>query len=170
MVTSLNFVITIFMLTRIDIIRSRLSHLLLDGDHSSSPQDIVEQLVAVQAQDYYASIWSIGLRMADPTSFGEIEDAFNSGAILRTHLLRPTWHFVSPKDIRWLLALTGPRVQSQNAFMYRREEIDPGLIRKSNDLIASALAGNNSSPGKRSGKFFNIPVFRCPSVNVSHTL
>ncbi len=61
---------------------------------------------------------------AAPRRAGEpaaIDDAFDRGEILRTHLMRPTWHFVSPDDIRWILRLTGPRViascrSARNAF------------------------------------------------------
>ena len=35
----------------------------------------------------------------------------DDGAVLRTHVLRPTWHFVRAEDIGWLLDLTGPRVR-----------------------------------------------------------
>ncbi|HEU5107379.1 MAG TPA: winged helix DNA-binding domain-containing protein, partial [Micromonosporaceae bacterium] len=35
----------------------------------------------------------------------------DSGAVVRTHVLRPTWHFVRAEDICWLLDLTAPRVQ-----------------------------------------------------------
>ncbi len=36
----------------------------------------------------------------------------DAGAFLRTHILRPTWHFVAPEDLRWILDLTSPRVLS----------------------------------------------------------
>ena len=50
----------------------------------------------------------------------ELDRAFDEGAILRTHVLRPTWHFVAPADIRWMLALTGPRVQARSVPYHRR--------------------------------------------------
>ena len=31
---------------------------------------------------------------------------------LRTHVLRPTWHYVSPNDIRWMLNLSCNRLKS----------------------------------------------------------
>ena len=73
----------------------------------------------------------------------DIERAFTNGSILRTHLLRPTWHFVLPSDIRWLLALTGPRVNKLNDFMYRREGLDEAILQKSQDVIANALQGGH---------------------------
>ena len=71
----------------------------------------------------------------------DVEQAFIDGLILRTHVMRPTWHFVTPADIGWLLDLTAPRVNQANAYMYRRLELDDALFRRSNDAIARALEG-----------------------------
>jgi len=45
-----------------------------------------------------------------------IEKALAAGEILRTHVMHPTWHFVTPVDIRWLLKLTAPRVNAANRY------------------------------------------------------
>jgi hypothetical protein len=71
----------------------------------------------------------------------DIEQAFTNGTILRTHVMRPTWHFVSPADIRWLLALTAPRVNAVNASWYRRLELDDTIFMYSNTVLAKALQG-----------------------------
>src|SRR5918993_5167023 len=73
--------------------------------------DVVRSLGAVQAQDYAGAKWAIGLR-TDGLTDPDVDRAFGDGLILRTHLLRPTWHFVAPEDIRWMLALTAPRVRA----------------------------------------------------------
>jgi len=39
--------------------------------------------------------------------------------------MRPTWHFVTPANIRWMLELTAPRVHAANTFMYRKLELLP---------------------------------------------
>jgi hypothetical protein len=70
-----------------------------------------------------------------------IEAAFTRGAILRTHMMRPTWHFVTPADIRWFLELTAPRVNAASAYMYRRVELDERLFARSNEVLAKALQG-----------------------------
>ena len=49
-----------------------------------------------------------------------VERACADGRILRTHVLRPTWHFVLPADIRWMLALTAPRVRAAMASYDRK--------------------------------------------------
>src|SRR5258705_13636363 len=70
-----------------------------------------------------------------------IEEAFNAGRILRTHVLRPTWHFVTPADIRWMLELTAPRVQLLMAYQNRKLELDAPLLARCLTAIAGALAG-----------------------------
>lgn len=62
---------------------------------------MVERLVAVQSQDYAAAKWAVGLRLRGATD-AQVERAFDAGPILRTHVRRPTWHFVSPRDLRAL--------------------------------------------------------------------
>ncbi len=104
------------------------------------PGEVVDWLGAVQAQDYAGAKWALGLRMRGATD-KDIDNAFNEGMILRTHLLRPTWHFVTPKDIRWLLALTAPRVHAASAYMYRRAELDEATFLRSDAVLANALKG-----------------------------
>jgi len=100
--------------------------------------DIVAQLGAVQAQDYAGAKWALGQRLKD-SSDAALDKAFADGSILRTHLLRPTWHFVSPDDIRWLLMLTGPRVHAVSAYMYRQSGLDKVTFIKSNATIEKVL-------------------------------
>src|SRR5689334_20386645 len=91
------------------ILQLRLANERLLEPIAAEPEDIVRHLGAVQSQDYPAALWALGLRLRN-ASFQALEGAFNSGKILRTHVLRPTWHFVTPEDIRWMLELTGPRI------------------------------------------------------------
>src|SRR5712691_852175 len=127
-------------MTNLDIAHQRLHNQLISQRTFEEPGDVVAWLGAVQAQDYAAAKWAVGLRSAGVTS-DAIERAFADGAILRTHLMRPTWHFVSPTDIRWILALTAPRVNAVNAYWYRKLELDDALFRSSNAVLAKALQG-----------------------------
>jgi hypothetical protein len=130
------------MMTNLDITHQRLNNQYLEGRSLARPEDIVAWLGAVQAQDYAGAKWALGQRVqgADDVI---VEQAFTEGAILRTHVMRPTWHFVAPADIRWLLALTAPRVHAVNAYMYRQLELDDALCERSNKAIAEALAGGH---------------------------
>lgn len=105
-----------------------------------TPQELVQWMGAIQSQDFAMGKWAIGLRLPGMTN-SQVETAFNEGKILRTHVLRPTWHFVAPEDIRWMLALSGPRVMAVNGFMQRKLEIDAKLLKRSNDIICKALEG-----------------------------
>jgi len=119
----------------------RLRSQRLVGDGFRRIADAVTWLGAVQAQDYALAKWALGLRVPGATD-DEVEQAFADGAILRTHVLRPTWHFVTPADIRWLLALTAPRVQQVNASVYRKIEIDRDVVRRSRAALVRALRGH----------------------------
>ncbi|MGH9242671.1 MAG: DNA glycosylase AlkZ-like family protein, partial [Vicinamibacterales bacterium] len=90
-----------------DIAQSRLRNQRLSGGRFARPEDAVSWLGAVQAQEYADTKWALALRTRRTTD-AAIERALTKGAILRTHVLRPTWHLVAAADIRWMLALTGP--------------------------------------------------------------
>jgi hypothetical protein len=97
----------------------------------------------MQAQDYPAAKWAIGLR-SPGIQDADIEQAFNDGLILRTHVLRPTWHFVAPEDIRWLLALSAPRIHAANAYYYRQAGLDAKVFAKSCAMIHRTLEGGKT--------------------------
>ena len=122
----------------LDIAQARLSNQLLGKKKCKKPGEVVAWLGAVQAQDFAAAKWALGLRMSKATD-AAIEQAFNDGAILRTHVMRPTWHFVLPQDIRSLLALTAPRVHAANAHMYRKLELDNDLLSRCHVVFTKAL-------------------------------
>lgn len=123
-----------------DIINYRLFNQQIARTAFSTPQEIVRWMVAMQAQEYAMSKWAIGLRLGNVTD-ADVEKAFNDGQILRTHLLRPTWHFATPEDIRWLIELTGPRIRKAMTYYEKELELDDKLFRKCNDIIGKALTG-----------------------------
>ena len=92
----------------------------------------------MQAQDYEMSKWAMGVRLPNQTE-GILEAALNNGEVLRTHLLRPTWHLVAPKDIRWMLALSKPQIEKIVAGYNERLGLDIATRSKSNDIIEKAL-------------------------------
>ena len=93
-----------------DISYSRLFNQKIGENEILNPKELVANLGAIQAQDFNMSKWAIGLRLFN-TTIESIENAFNRGEIIRTHLMRPTWHIVSADDIYWMLALTAPRIK-----------------------------------------------------------
>jgi len=117
---------------------ARLRNQRLLGPALPSPADVVRWLGAVQSQDYAGASWGVSLRCGGLTA-AAFTQAFNAGHILRTHAMRPTWHFVAPEDIRWLQALTAPRVHAVNGFVYRSTEMDETTCRRADRLITRAL-------------------------------
>lgn len=121
--------------------RLRLAHQRLDGDPAESAEDAVRWLGAVQSQDYHDAKWSIGQRCRSLTG-SEFDACFNSGRVLRTHVLRPTWHFVPPEDLGWMQRLTSPRVHALNAAYYRKEGIDAAVVKRGRKLVERQLRRN----------------------------
>jgi len=97
-------------------------------------------MCAMQAQEYAHAKWAIGLRMSSPSDKA-VDKAMTTGAILRTHVLRPTWHFVLPQDIRWMLSLTAPRINAGNAAMYKKQEVTDAIFNKSFDVFIKTMQG-----------------------------
>lgn len=121
-----------------DVVRRRLGNQGLRRPALKTAAAVVEWLCAVQAQDYPAAKWALGSRMRSAAD-EDVEQAFDAGSILRTHLLRPTWHFVLPADIRWLLALTAPRIQAGLAYRHKQLDLDSRTLRRAGAAIGKAL-------------------------------
>lgn len=128
-----------------EIIERRLVNQKIGDPSLGRPEDIVSHLVAMQAQEYAMAKWAIGLRLPGLKE-KDVEKAFNDGKILRTHLMRPTWHFVTPANIRWLLALTAPRVNQKNVSYYRKNELDDDIFKASQEVLLGVLQGGKHLP------------------------
>lgn len=118
----------------------RLINQKISTNHFDNPRDLITHLGAVQAQDYPMSKWALGVRLPNATD-ASIEAALDAGELVRTHVLRPTWHMVSGQDVRWMLALTGKHIKASAASRDRELGIDAALYLRTNDLIANALEG-----------------------------
>jgi len=81
--------------------------------------------------------------MNDGTSEAAIDRAFERGDILRVHAMRPTWHFVTPADIRWIQALTGPRVHQAIAYHKRFVGADARYLSSRLKVVERALRDGN---------------------------
>jgi hypothetical protein len=127
-------------MTAWQLLQLRLINQQIAGTSFTKPAEIVSWLGAMQSQEYAMAKWAIGLRLPGCTH-QQIEDAFNRGEILRTHVLRPTWHFVAPADIRWMLKLTAPRVHGLNAYYYRQRGMDEKLFKRCHKIIIKTLQG-----------------------------
>ncbi len=116
----------------------RLQNQQLLDPQMQSPEEVIGWLGAVQAQDFAGAKWAVAQRTQGATD-AILEQAFNQGRILRTHVLRPTWHFVLPEDIRWMLALSVQRVKAQMASYDRQSGLDEAVFSQSNAVLEQAL-------------------------------
>ena len=119
-------------------VRRRLREQRLTGPPAATPADVVRWLGAVQAQELAEAKWSLAER-CDGTD-DAVEASCARGEILRTHVLRPTWHFVAREDVRRLLRLTRPRVHALNRFMYGKLGLDADVLARGQAELARALA------------------------------
>lgn len=141
----------------------RLHNLSLWTQQELQPADLLKSLGAVQAQEFAYAKWSIGQRTSGATH-EHIQSAYAAGAMLRTHVLRPTWHFVHPADIRWLLELTAPRIRILNGFTQREHGIEEAMLRRSNAVLQKALAGGHHLT--RTELAARLAAARLPSTGV----
>lgn len=134
-----------------EVVRLRLRSQMLRGPGAASPEAALQSLLAVQAQEFPYARWSLAQRVgsaagdagAVPAGAADIEQAVADGRILRTHILRPTWHFVHRDDLRWLRALSEPRLEQINAATYRRTGIDAAAAARGAEVLGSAVSGGN---------------------------
>jgi hypothetical protein len=127
-------------MTRRAIPQQRLFNQQIARPKFQTPQEIVHWLGALQAQDYAAAKWAVALRSTRLTD-ADLDAALADGSILRTHVMRPTWHFVAPPDIRWLLQLTAPRLQAAGASWYRNMELDGATFKRAQAILTKSLHG-----------------------------
>lgn len=123
-----------------DINLMRLQNQHLAKPIFSKPAEIVQWLGAVQAQDYAGAKWALGQRLINADD-DLIEKAFTDGDIIRTHVMRPTWHFIAPEDVRWMLDLTAKRVHATAATRHRQLELTYDVFTKCINAITKALDG-----------------------------
>jgi len=127
-------------MSRQDVLRRRLATQRLDGSGLPSATEVVRLLGCVQSQEYTHALWSLGMRTSGLTA-ADVQREFDRGNFLRTHILRPTWHFVAAEDIRWILQVTAPRVQKLNQTIYRQQGLDPATLDNGLAVIIEELRG-----------------------------
>jgi hypothetical protein len=121
----------------LDIARWRLRTQHLAWPYAGSAREAVGSLLAVQAENPGQAAWAVASRTQHPDQ-ADLAALLADGAVLRTHVLRPTWHFVRAEDLGWLLDLTGPRVRRVTGQQLRDAH---GLDERSADQAAATVAG-----------------------------
>lgn len=152
-----------------DILGQRLLNQRLVGAPFEKPEHAVDWLVAVQSQDYAGAKWAIGQRTTRATE-ADLDQLFDAGAILRTHVMRPTWHLVRPADIRWLLALTAPRVRAILAHDDEELELDRAVRARCNRVLERALRDGRSLTRAEITALLGAEGIPCRGRRLAHLL
>ena len=115
----------------------RLQNQQLVNTQTGSVSGLVKHMGAVQAQDFNWVKWAIGIRTNK--SLEEFDNAYNKGEIIRTHLLRPTWHLVASNDVSWLLNLSAPNINATLKGRRKELELSDQLVKKTNKIILESI-------------------------------
>ena len=152
-----------------DIAARRLRAQRLTGEPFKTAIDAVRWLGAVQAQDYSGAKWAVGQRTEEATET-VLDRLFDQGSLLRTHVMRPTWHLVVPEDIRWMLELTGPRIRQGMAARDRQLEIDDRVVERACEVFAAALVGGHHLTRQELGEILRIKDIAPQGQRLPHLL
>lgn len=120
------------------VLRARVGSLLSSGPMASSPEAVIGHFGCVQAQDFAMAKWAVARRV-DGLTDAAMDKAFDSAGFLRTHILRPTWHFVLPADLGWVMALTAPRIRRLMAGMDKQLDLTEAQYDRAAAVIVAAL-------------------------------
>ncbi len=126
-------------MTLSDIAHQRLFNHHITNPAFETPEDVVSHIGAIQAQDYFGSLWSIGLRMKNPSE-AMIEEAIDEKKIVRTWPMRGTLHCVMPQQVRWMLKHLAPRVLKRMEPIVRQSGLDKKDIIKGSKAVEKALS------------------------------
>ena len=147
----------------------RMHNQQIDSAVPTTPKQLVSLMGAMQAQDFAMSKWAIGHRVPDSTLMS-VEAAYNAGDILRTHLMRPTWHLVSSDDISWMLELTAPQIKKIMRTNDKRYELDAIAYSGCNQLIENVLSTRGNFTREELVHEFEKEHIRTDENRLSHIL
>lgn len=151
-----------------DLAPVRLHRQRLTGPPFATPEDAVYELLAIQSQEYAVSKWSLGLRTAGLDE-ADVDAMLDDGRLVRTHVLRPTWHYVLRDDLRWLLTATAPRVHTLNGLYYRRVG-DEATFERLESLLADAIRDENHLTREEIASVLRGHGFELDGVQLSYLL
>ena len=136
------------------IVQQRLANQHITRNELRDPARLVSWLGAVQAQEFGPAKWGLGLRLGPGMTDAKVQRAVDAGRILRTHVMRPTWHFVTPKDIRWMLELTAPSVHRRMATYDRQLGLNASIFNRAGKICERVLRDGNFLTRQEVGAHF----------------
>jgi len=128
-----------------DLARWRMHAQLLSDSPARTAEQVIAHLGASQGQDYLPGTWSLAQRCRVVPQHTVLDKALDEGRILRTHVLRPTWHLVDPRALPWLLGATAARVHQANKHYYRQVEVDDALMTRVRPVLESLLTDHHTT-------------------------
>lgn len=150
-------------------LRRRMLTQRLASAPAATAGDVVRTLLAVQCQDAPLAAWSLGLRSRAGTYAAVLAEQ-DTAAFVRTHVLRPTWHYVAAEDLRWLLELTSARIQSSMAARHRQLELDARTVDRGLGALGELLADRGALTRKQIGPLLAAQGLPGPGERVGHLL
>lgn len=156
-------------MTAKEILSLRLSNHQLAGTEIKEPHNLVSWMGAMQSQSFEMAKWGIGCRMPGITN-QMLDKALDKGDILRLHILRPTWHFVSKDDIYWMLDLSTPRVRKAIASSDKELGLTENFIKKTNTIIEKALAKDSNLTRQELQDIINNAGLKADSRTITHIM
>lgn len=139
---------------RDSVVHERLANQRVTRTDGGDAAKVVRWLGAVQAQEFGPAKWGLGLRLPPGISDAKIQRAFDGGRILRTHVMRPTWHFVAPADIGWMLELTAAGVQRRMAVYHRQMGLDSSTFIRAAKICERVLRDGQFLTRQELGEHF----------------
>lgn len=152
-----------------EISKYRLVSQKIAATEFKTAREIVAWMGAMQAQDFSMAKLAAGIRLSGSTE-AEIVASFNKGEILRTHLMRPTWHLVSAEDICWMIELTSPQIKPLLKSRNKELELTDTILTKSNIIIEKSLSGGISLSREELAKELNQAGIKTNFNRLSHLL
>lgn len=122
----------------------RLSALGIDEPSAATPDAVVRNALATQAQDFLGTLWSVGLRTPAATA-RDVESAHEAGLFVRSWPMRGTLHFVIGEDLGWMLGLTGARMLQTAAGRRRQLGLTDGDFERAGSVVRDRLGGGGTA-------------------------
>jgi hypothetical protein len=127
----------------LDLARWRLRTQHLVAPHLATAAEVVAALLAVQAENPAQSAWAVAARTAAPDG-ADLARLRDDGGVVRTHVLRPTWHYVAADDVAWLIELTAPRVRRTTQQQLRTVHgMDDRALDRASTVVLEALESSD---------------------------
>lgn len=138
-------------MNREDLLHLRLANQQLIQPQFCKAEELLPWMCAMQAQDYAHALWAIGMRLPSATE-ASVEQALDDRRIVRSWIMRGTFHICHAGDLYWLLDLVGPRVITQKKSRYRQLELDQDTLQKAIRVLEKTLEGGKALERKEIGE------------------